>query len=393
MMPASQDSDTISERLVRWDGGEPPGPWNVNLFPTNRCNLRCAICWQRSCNIDYSCEVPDERLLEVVDECADLGAREWSIVGGGEPMMRAGLVLQLCERIRARNMNGLIQTNGTLFTAEHLTRLIDMGWSSLLFSLDGPTLDVNDEIRSAGSFEKATATIRQAAELKRVHQAETPLLSLHATLTNLNYDKLDRLVELARDLGCDGVGAGVLTGEGEARERFRLREEHLADLPAHIERATRRAEELGVRPNFSPIQPVSGAGYRDKLWNLLFGSPSGLARAFCYEPWLNLTILADGKAGPCCVFWDTQAQNIQGNTVKDVWLGPYFRQLREDFVEGRLPDYCANCPANHFSRDTALQRELRWMQQQSERVKMNPLQRLVFAAAKVAATIRRNAPL
>ena len=385
--------NTRGGRLLQWETGETPGPWYVNLFPTNRCNLRCAICWQRWCDIDYSAEVCDERLLEVVDECADLDAREWSIVGGGEPMIRAELVLELCERIRARDMNGSIQTNGTLFTVDQLERLIRIGWANIIFSLDGPTLEVNDEIRSAGSFEKATATIRQAAELKRVHQADTPLLNLHVTLTNLNYDKLDQLAELAHDLGCDGVGAGLLTGEGDTCERFRLREDHLADLPAHIERAFRRAEELGVRPNFSPIQPVSGGGYRDKLWDRLFGGPSGLARTSCYEPWLNLTILADGKAGPCCVFWDTQAQNIRESTVKDAWLGPYFQQLRQDFLEGRLPDYCANCPSNYLPRGVALRRELRWMQQQSGRVKMNAFQRLVFAAAKVASTIRRNAPL
>ena len=34
-------------RLDAWRNGGSAGPLRVTLFPTNRCNLRCSICWQR----------------------------------------------------------------------------------------------------------------------------------------------------------------------------------------------------------------------------------------------------------------------------------------------------------------------------------------------------------
>ena len=110
----ARDGDTPLTRLHRWQAGETPGPWTITLIPTNRCNLRCEICWQRRTEADFGHEVQDSRLEELVDEAAAMGVREWNISGGGEPMARAGLVLSLCERIRERDMNGALQTNATL---------------------------------------------------------------------------------------------------------------------------------------------------------------------------------------------------------------------------------------------------------------------------------------
>lgn len=60
-------SDSPVDRLLRWEQGDTPGPWYAAIYPTNRCNLRCSICWQRRFDsLDYSDEVPDERRLALV---------------------------------------------------------------------------------------------------------------------------------------------------------------------------------------------------------------------------------------------------------------------------------------------------------------------------------------
>ena len=136
-------------RLLRCERKEAPAPWYITIFPTNRCNLRCGICWQRRFDHLHD-DIPDERLLRLVDECAALDVRGWCIAGGGEPMTRPDVVLAMCERIRGHGMDGTLVTNGVAFKTSYFERLADCRWSDIAVSLDGPTEDINDAIRSNG---------------------------------------------------------------------------------------------------------------------------------------------------------------------------------------------------------------------------------------------------
>ncbi len=347
--------DTPVGRLLRWERGETPGPWYVNVFPTNRCNLRCAICWQRRMK-EYGEEVPDERFMRFVDECADIGVQDWCFAGGGEPIMRGELVMQMCERIRARNMNGIFLSNGVAFKESYFMRLAKIGWSALSFSLDGPTQEINDAIRSAGSFERATACIRAMKKAKQQHGFAGPSFSLHATLTSLNFDKLDQMAELAHELGCDSVGAANLTDAGPHCKPFRLSAEQLAAVPEHVRKASERARELGLSDYFSDV-----LSERDYHRPTIPDDATGLLRAMCFEPWIGIAIHADGRVGPCCTYWEEDEGSLLSSNLHDIWMGPHLQDVRERILAGRLPGFCANCspaPPSLGVRDELLRRQL-----------------------------------
>ncbi len=379
--------DTPTDRLLRWERGETPAPWYVNVFPTNRCNLRCAICWQRRFD-EFAAEVPDDRFLRFVDECADLGAREWCFAGGGEPVMRAELVVQMCERIRARGMNGAFMTNGVSFKLEYFLRLARAGWSSLVFSLDGPTPEINDAIRSKGSFERATETIRKMKKAREEHGLATPSFALHATLTSLNFDKLDKLAELAHELGCDAVGAANLTDAGPHCEPFRLTKEQLAVVPEHVRHASERARELGLSDYFSDV-----LSERDYHRPRIPEGAAGMLRAMCFEPWLGIAVHADGRVGPCCVYWEENAGSLFESDLRDIWLGPHLQKVREDILAGRLPAYCAKCspaPPSLGVRDGCLRRQLAEARANPPWDQLRFPQRQVALARKAVSSIRRH---
>jgi len=347
--------DTPVDRLLQWERGETPGPWYVNVFPTNRCNLRCAICWQRRFD-QFGTEVPDDRYLRFVDECADLGVQEWSIAGGGEPIMRAELVMQMCERIRARGMNGVLVSNGTAFKEDYFMRLARAGWERLTFSLDGPSPEINDAIRSKGSFERATTAIRAMTKAKKEHGFLSPSFILHITLTSLNFDKLDKMAELAHDLGCNTVGAANLTDAGPHCKPFFLNREQLAAVPGHVQRASVRARELGMDDYFGEVLTE-----RDYHRPKIPKDAKGMLRAMCFEPWIGIAVHADGRVGPCCVYWEEDEANLMNNDLPSIWLGPHLQRVRENILSGRLPGFCAKCspaPPSLGVRDEKLRRQL-----------------------------------
>jgi len=359
-------ADTKIDRLLRWQAGETPGPWQVTLFPTNRCNLRCKICWQRGAtDLDRTNETPDDRLLELVDECAEMGVREWCIIGGGEPMLRAELILNLCRKIREYGVNGALQTNGTLLTPAHIEQLIDMGWGRINVSLDGPTRAINDDIRSEGSFEKATANIKLIAELKRKLQVGNPIVSLYTVITSTNYDKIGQMVDLAHDLECEpgGIHITTMVVHSDAGKPFQLNEAQKAELPSHIYSALERAQKYNMENNFAIClqeEVLADPNAMHEAIGKLRGK--GLVRSMCYEPWLSVAITAEGHVGPCCAFWDPRSDSIRDMSFRDVWLGPYLDEVRHRLLTGRPPGYCSRCPSTLFSQSRGLREELRWKQ-------------------------------
>ncbi len=350
-------NDSPAERLRDWVACKPQGPWFVTIYPTNRCNLVCKMCWQRGVDkLEFSRETSDERLLELVDECADMGVREWLIVGGGEPMLRSKAVMAMCERIRARGMNGVLQCNGTVFSDADFTRLMDIGWDRLTFSVDGPTEEINDAVRSAGSFVKATGHFRRFSAMKRERGATHPSLWLSTVVNRLNYDRLDSMANLVHDCGGDGIQGVVLIPEGPSGRELAIGRERLDEAAEHIRRAARHAREIGLQEmlewtayNISVPVGCPSRGRRA-------GDP-GIHRVACLEPWTSVLILPDGEVGPCCAFWDENAPSIQNRPFREIWEG-YLAGIRKGFLEDRLPPYCARCQQWLRMRSNTLLAEL-----------------------------------
>ena len=342
MSDSKASCDSPVSRLRGWLAGEPKGPSFVTVYPTNRCNLVCSTCWQRNMEkLEFSHETSDERLLTLVDECADMGAQLWTIVGGGEPMLRSKAVLAMCERIRERGMNGTLQCNGTVFSDEDFRKLMDIGWERLAFSIDGPTREINDRVRSAGSFEKATGNFRRFSAMKRERGAEFPSLWFYTVVNRLNYDKLDDMVDLVHDCGCNGIQGGILVPVGPLAEELALSKEQNAEAANLVRRAAEHAHQIGLQEMLEWIIPNLDVplGFRPKG---RCTTDPGFEKVSCLEPWTSVVILPNGEVGPCCVFWDENAPTIQDHSFKEIWEG-YMAEIRSGFLEDRFPPYCARC--------------------------------------------------
>lgn len=65
-------------------------------------------------------------------------------------------------------------------------------------------------------------------------------------------------------------------------------------------------------------------------------------RAFCFAPWINLSVAIGGVATPCCMikgnFGDVRQQSIQ-----DIWHGQEFRDFRAKMLRDERDDRCCKC--------------------------------------------------
>ncbi|HOV74196.1 MAG TPA: radical SAM protein [Candidatus Hydrogenedentes bacterium] len=376
------DADTPLRRLLLWQRGETPGPWSITLMPTDRCNLRCAMCWQRQYEIDPARELSEERLERLVDEAAALGVIQWNISGGGEPLCRGDFLLRLCRLVRARGMDGVLQTNATMLKDAHIVTLADIGWARIVASVDGPSAEINDAIRSPGSFDQATAALRRLAAIKRERNSPLPAVTWHTVITNTNIGMLDAMAALAHELGCDAFEASSLTGDTETCRRLRGGLEAREQVEPPIRRAIARAEALGIKHNLDTILPesVSPIVPRD---NRAPRSPRDLSCAVCFEPWLGITINTDGRAQPCCLYWSEDAESIQNHSLEEVWTGPFMRRMRDQLAKGIALPPCRQCLSPMLARNEAFRERLLLAQ-------ANGRQRIAAYARKAASSLRRH---
>ena len=383
------------DRVLQWHAGETPrpGPDRIICFPTNRCNLRCVHCWLRwadDYDKTYKSELSDDRLIELVDEGAELGVRQWFFVGGGEPTVRGKVLMRVFEKIRAHGMEGAVHSNGTLFADHMLEWFVDNGWMEVWVSLDGPNAEINNSIRSGG-FDKAVGALGRLSELKRKHGVSAPRLVINAAITNRTWDRVAEFVDLAHSIGPDvNMQFCGLMVDGPGAAELALTPEQKEEYPKYVREAEARAEELGVANNFpSHLDTEYNYDQSDMHRGYVFHPEAGMPESMCFEPYSTLAIMPNGHAGPCCVFFgqDAGAQSLADMSMRALWEGPYLEQVRKSMYAGKTPVYCRRCLPNLYVEKEAIRRNATAMMRWREK---SPPQKIAHLAARGAEKLRQG---
>lgn len=163
--------------MKRYIGGESrpvPGPLEINLETTVRCNLLCPMCPRTGA--DYpNADLPDDLVYQTLDQAAALGTEHVLLFGLGEPFMDRRIfdILRYC---RARGLGTTISTNGAFLDADRRARLLDAGCDHLTISIDGATEETYQQYRVGGHFDRIVGYARALAEEKRARRSPMTLV-------------------------------------------------------------------------------------------------------------------------------------------------------------------------------------------------------------------------
>ena len=81
------------------------------------------------------------------------------------------------------------------------------------------------------------------------------------------------------------------------------------------------------------------------MLNIVMHTP----KSFCILPWISLESTAAGWVKPCCMYnnnmtdENNQPFNLQKDTFNDAWNSDYYRNLRQEFLDGKMPKGCTKC--------------------------------------------------
>lgn len=318
-MPAGHGSQL---RLVAWE-------------ITRRCNLNCVHCRASAERGPYPGELDHAACSDLLRQISRVGS-PIIILTGGEPLMRED-VFDLAREGTEMGLRMVMATNGTLLDVSMVERMRNSGIQRVSISLDGATAPEHDAFRQVpGAFDQTLRGIRYLREGGIEFQVNT-------TVTRHNVHVIDRILDLAVELGAAAHHIFLLVPTGRAREMvnqeieanqyeellhwfYRMRDQvplHLkATCAPHYYRILRQeAHARGETVNFETY------GLDAVTRGCLGGT------AFCF-------ISHDGIVQPCG-YLELNCGDLKRSSFEEVWReSPVFLKLR-DFsgYEGK----CGRC--------------------------------------------------
>ncbi|MDT8285508.1 MAG: radical SAM protein [Elusimicrobiales bacterium] len=297
---------------------------------TYRCNLACRFCYAAcGCRKDPSAdELPAGdivRLLRMIAVEAQVPSVSFT---GGEPCLRPELPEFVAEAKKLGLWANLI-TNGTLVTPELARRLKEAGLDSAQVSLEAGTAELHDRITAVpGAFEKCLAGARNlhAAGL-RVHT--------NTTVSALNKDALEPLLDAVKALGSDKFSMNMLMPVGSADENMRETFISYSEIGDVALAAARLAEERGLEFMWYSPTPMC-------VFNPV---PLGLGNKGCAACDGLLSSAPNGDLLPCSSYPEPLGNLLEyEGRFRELWEAERPAWFRRKGFAHRLCAGCADLP-------------------------------------------------
>lgn len=303
--------------------------FTVQWHITNRCDLHCKHCYDRSDRHDVHLSQGVELLDQVREFCLHQNVSGQVSFSGGNPVMHPNF-LDLYRAAYERNLNVAIL--GNAITDEVLKQIVSVAKPSFYqVSLEGLETH-NDLIRGRGNFANVLEFL---ARLKKNKIYSMVML----TLTRANLDQVLPLAELLRDqvdlfcynrLAMVGEGANLLTPQAQEYQQF-------------------VQDYLDAREN-NPIM-----GLKDGLMNIerqhrpegIFGGCTGFG---CGAAFNFVSVLPDGQVHACRKF-PSAIGDLHQHTLAQIYESSMAQNYRRGCIECdpcQLRPVCGGCLAAAF---------------------------------------------
>jgi len=301
----------------------PDLPSTLMIEPTNVCNLNCPACPTGRGTLNRPPRTMKfDEFKGILDQALDPPGylKRVTLFNYGEPFLCKDL-LKMVRYAAGAGLETFTSTNGHFFGSEQAARdVVESGLTELIVCLDGADQETISRYRKNADFEEILQGIRRVVEAKSRLRAETPLVELQFIVMKHNEHQIERMREIARDLGVDRFiekTVGVHAGD-PAFQRL------AADLlPADLSRS--RYEKCD-----------------DGAYALKGEPPCG-----CEYIYSTMVVNSNGDVVPCC--YDIESEYVMGNVFEtplaEIWRGEAFREFRKRVAHGRgSVRMCKFCP-------------------------------------------------
>jgi radical SAM protein with 4Fe4S-binding SPASM domain len=312
----------------------------LDIETSHVCNYQCIYCYASS-GKQLSNELSFEQLKDIVLQAKELGVKNISIIGGGEPMLYKN-ILDLARFIHQQGISQDIFTNGSVMTREIAAELLEMQ-VQIVVKLNSRNQEVQDNLAGVkGAGEKILRTLDLLIEMG---YNKNNLLGVESIICKQNIDEIPEMWVWARERNIIPYFE-MITFQGRAK---------LHNLNVSVERleklfkALLKIDEERFGFTWNPHPPIAGLS--------------------CNRHFYNLVVTSNGYVTPC-VGVEIRLGNVRyqklADIIKNNVLIKNFRDMNKN-VHGscrtcRLNADCYGCRgmAYHLTGDCFASDPLCW---------------------------------
>lgn len=279
-----------------------PFPLNLDIETTTRCNLSCPMCPRTDLvnegKFTDNGFLSREDFARIIDQGVLYGAKAIKMNYLGEPLLHKDVAWQVRYAKEKGILDVLMNSNGSALTEDNARKLLEAGIDGIFISMDAANPKLYEQQRVG-------------ARLGRT------------------IDNVYRLVQLRAKIrpSCK-IRVSMVMYEGQVwrdqLQALRTMWAGLVDSVSHVDFHDRGSESLG-----HVYDPVEGFS--------------------CAHPFQRMVLKNNGNVTVCCN--DSRDELVAGNwrtqTLKDIWDGPVFTEVRTKHAADKYYDIdmCKRCAA------------------------------------------------
>ncbi len=313
-----------------------PCPERLNIELTTYCNLKCIMCRGSQA---YTKDNKNYRHLKLDEFVSILSGIDLSrlkilnLAGNAESLLNPDIlpILRLC---RDKKIIVELITNGMHLTPQISRQILGCS-SEIHISFGGSRKQTFESIRQGANFEQVCENIRTLSELKKYNSNQYPHIWLNPILMKKNIHELPEIIELAKELGCQGVSCSHLVVSSSE-----LIEESLFFHKTECNTFLQKTETLAKEYNIALIIPeyFTTETSDEKETN---GHKEAWKK--CRFLW-NYAILGIEGIEPCMMFKKIDFDgDLVRNKFMDMWNNNWYADKRYRLLTGNPPDICKMC--------------------------------------------------
>lgn len=319
-------------------------PIHVRIEPTELCNFKCDFCWWH--NDENRKHLSDfrftgkkifdrQRLLDLIHELSDLGARALSFTGAGDPLMYPHMAQVLNSAHELGFVFGITSNMAMPMNDELVKALAKASW--LRWSMNAGTIDTYLAIgnpkgrKPEGVFTRVQENIRRVNRARK-DEAVPPDLNVSYVVSDINQKDIIEAARLVKALGVDSIAFRPDTPI-KRREKLNFYPKHVV---SEIEKARKELDTEGFHVYMNVVRQEDTQKY---------GDPD----LICFYSNHTTHVDASGDVYPCCYTrYDSRyvIGNIMDQSFSDFWFGPE----RRAFYKKLYQDSCPSCGYGRFNR-------------------------------------------
>jgi MoaA/NifB/PqqE/SkfB family radical SAM enzyme len=361
-------------------------PKSVDVYITDKCNLKCLMCNIGAYNRGLSEELFVGRVSRQkeskeklsVEDCAKIAreVRSWNayttlFATGGEPLLVKDKLFALFDGFGGSFVNTGINTNGYLLDQDTAKQLVDIGLGGVTISIDGPE-QVHDQIRGvSASFRKALVGKEYLDEEKKKRGSMTPHVMTLLAISPHNYRYLFDTIQVLAEKSFSAITFShyVFTSKDQLEQQKKgphgvfknadstvggiypvqedLRNIDIDELYRQVvavNEFVRGNSELKKAFKFSPDLRT-----KEELETYYLRTLDDLPRHFhnsCLwvRDRIDIDAMGDIMFGYPC--FKVVLGNVRLNSIKSVWRSKQWRELRKDLMSKPNMPVCLRCCGN-----------------------------------------------